>query len=135
LGTDGVASNNSQDLFGEIKLAALLQKNLRSDPTALPAYQVLRMATANGAKAQGRPNSGCIRQGYEADLILLDFHSPRQCLTIDPMANLVYSCTGRDVAMTMCQGRILYENGEYKTIDIEKTMYEAKKVGKELGLV
>ena len=127
LGTDGMASNNTHDLFEEIKLASILQKCGQKDPTALPALQVLEMATVNGAKAQGR-QGGMIKEGYDADLVLLDFNNPRQTPCYDPLVNLAYSTTGRDVAMTMCQGKILYENGEFKTIDIEKIQHEVKEI-------
>ena len=131
LGTDGMASNNSHDLFEEIKLASILQKYLQEDPTAVPAFQALEMATVNGAKAQGR-QGGMIVEGYDADLVLLDFDNPRQVPYFDPIVSLAYSVTGRDVVMTLCQGRILYENGEYTTIDIEKIQHEAKKIATAL---
>lgn len=127
LGTDGMASNNSHDLFEEIKLASILQKCTQADPTAAPAQSVLEMATINGAKAQGR-QGGQIKEGFDADLALLDFNTPRQIPCYAPLTSLAYSTTGRDVVMTLCQGRVLYENGEYKTLDIEKTMHEAKKI-------
>jgi len=127
LGTDGMASNNTHDLFEEIKLASILHKYAEKDPTALPAKEVLKMATVNGARAQGR-KGGQIKEGLDADLILIDFDSPRQVPCTDPAISLAYSTTGRDVVMTLCQGRILYENGEYKTIDIEKIIYDAKEI-------
>ncbi len=129
LGTDGMASNNSHDLFEEIKMASVLQKYAVNDPTVLPASQVLKMATVNGAKAQGRSaESGMIDEGLDADVILLDFNTPRQTVCHDTVLNLAYSVTGQDVCLTMCKGKILYENGEYTTIDIEKLLYEARKV-------
>lgn len=131
LGTDGMASNNTHDLFEEIKIASILQKCEKKDPTAIPAMEVLKMATVNGAKGQGR-QGGLIAEGYDADLVLLDFDSPRQVPCYDPLVSLAYSTTGRDVAMTLCQGRVLYENGEFMTIDIEKILYEAKRIKGEL---
>ncbi len=131
-GTDGVASNNSTDLFEEIKLGCILQKAITSDPTVVPAVQALKMATVNGAKAQGRAHCGMIKEGFDADIVMLDFHSPRQTVCYDPLAHTVYSVTGRDVALTMCQGKILYENGEYKTIDVEKVMFDANNYAKIL---
>jgi len=128
LGTDGVSSNNSHDLFEEMKMASLLQKYATSDPTALPAYEALQMATANGAKAQGRGHeSGMIKEGYDADLLLIDFDNPRQTVCYEPVLNLAYATGGRDVEMTICRGRVLYEKGEFKTIDIEKTLHNARK--------
>lgn len=127
LGTDGMASNNTHDLFEEIKLASILQKCTCENPMALPAFQVLEMATVNGAKGAGR-EGGLIREGYDADLVLLDFNSINQIPSFDPLINLAYSTTGNNVIMTLCQGRILYENGEFTTIDIEKIKSEAKKI-------
>lgn len=129
LGTDGMASNNSNDLFEEMKFSSLLQKNKYKDTTILPACDVIKMATINGALAQGREKeSGKIQIGYDADLILLDFNSTRQTACYDYLSNIVFSCTGGDVVLTMCKGKILYENGEHKTIDVEKLIYEAKKM-------
>jgi len=127
LGTDGMASNNSHDLFEEMKMASLLQKYATNDPTAAPAMQVLEMATINGAKCQGRAHeSGMLKVGYDADMLMIDFDNPRQTACYDPALNLAYSTTGRDVEMTLCRGKVLYEKGEYKTIDIEKLLYDAR---------
>jgi len=135
LGTDGPSSNNSQDLLADLKLASILQKNHTDNPTSLPAYEALKLVTVNGAKAQGREKeSGQIAVGFDADIVMLDMCSPRQTPVIDPIASVVYSCTGRDVELTICQGRILYEKGEYKTIDIEKAIFDAKQATKKLGI-
>jgi len=134
IGTDGVASNNSHDLFEELKMASILQKYALEDPTALPAFETMQMATVNGAKSQGRAHeSGMIKEGYDADVLLLDFDNPRQTVCYDPMLNLAYSTSGRDVEMTIVRGKVLYEKGEYKTIDIEKTLHDARRA-KEIFL-
>jgi len=128
IGTDGVASNNSHDVFEELKMASVLQKYISNDPTALPAFDALKMATVNGAKAQGRGHSsGMIKVGCDADILLIDFDNPRQTVCYDPVLNLAYSTSGRDVEMTMCRGKILYEKGEFKTIDIEKILFDARR--------
>jgi len=125
LGTDGVCSNNNHDLFEEIKMAALLQKYISRDASALPAYEAVKMATVNGAAGQGREGeTGRISPGYDADLIMLNLDAPHLFPLNDPYAVLAYSARGSDVCMTMVQGKILYENGEYKTIDIEKIRNE-----------
>jgi len=129
LGTDGVSSNNSHDLFEEMKMASILQKYATGDPTAMPAPEALVMATVAGAKAQGR-DSGLLDEGYDADMLLMDFNNPRQTVCYDPQLNLVYSASGRDVEMTICRGRVLYEKGEFKTIDIEKTLHDAREAQK-----
>ena len=125
LGTDGVCSNNNHDLFEEIKTAALLQKYAAGDPSVLPAYEVIKMATVAGAISQGRENeTGRIIPGFDADLIMLNLDAPHLFPMYDPRAVVAYSAKGSDVCFTMVQGRVLYENGEYKTIDIEKARYE-----------
>ena len=127
LGTDGVCSNNNHDMFEEIKTAALLQKYVTGDPSAMPAYEAIKLATVNGAKGQGRENeTGRIVPGYDADIIMLNLDAPHLFPLNDPCAAVAYAARGSDVCLTMIQGRVLYENGEYKTIDIEKTRYEVE---------
>jgi 5-methylthioadenosine/S-adenosylhomocysteine deaminase len=127
LGTDGVCSNNNHDLFEEIKTAAILQKYLTGDPSVLPAYEAIKLATVNGAAGQGRlGETGRILPGYDADLIMLNLDSPHLFPLNDPCAAVVYAARGSDVCLTMVQGRVLYENGEFLTIDLEKTRREAE---------
>jgi len=127
LGTDGACSNNNHDLFEEIKTAALLQKYLTKDPTALPAYQAIKLATVNGAIGQGRENeTGKIAVGYDADMIMLNLDSPHLFPLNEPCSVVAYSARGSDVCLTMVHGKILYENGEHKTLDMEKIRYEAE---------
>ena len=134
LGTDGCCSNNTHDLFEEIKLAALLAKGKNLDPSLLPAYAALKMATVNGARAQGRAHLGQIAPGMEADIILLDMDHPTTRPNLDPFGAVVYSATGRSVKLTMVQGRILYENGVFTTIDLEKAYAEAERYALPLVL-
>ena len=119
LGTDGVASNNSHDLLEEVKLAALLHKGVRRDPTAVTAHQALAMATVNGARALGR-NTGVIAPGKDADLILADFTHPNLIPCHDVEENLVFSARGSDVVMNMARGKVIYENGTFLTLDLER---------------
>ena len=128
LGTDGCCSNNTHDLFEEMKLAALLAKEAEGDPACLPAVEALKLATVNGAKAQGREGQiGRLEAGMEADLILLDMRTPTTWPLYDPVSAAVYSATGRNVCLTMVQGRILYENGRFTTLDIEEAYREAER--------
>lgn len=124
LGTDGVASNNNLNFFEELKLFATLNKALTGDPTFVTPSEALRVATRNGALAQGRDDCGLIKEGFKADLFVLDTDKPYMYPKHDMLANIVYSAQGSDVVLTMCDGKVLYENGEYKTIDIEKVTYE-----------
>ncbi len=128
LGTDGACSNNSLDLFEELKLAALLAKGSSLDPTALDAYSALELATVNGARAQGREGQvGRVEVGYEADLIMIDRLAPHMQPVYDPISTVVYSAHGSDVCMTMVAGRVLYRGGEWLTLDVQKAVEDVKK--------
>ena len=119
LGTDGVASNNSHDLFEEIKLAAILHKGVSGDPAAVSALQALEMATVNGARALGRTDTGVIAPGKTADLILLDCTRPGLTPCHEVHENLAFSARGSDVVMNMARGKVIYENGTFFTLDLE----------------
>ena len=109
LGTDGASSNNSLDMFEEIKAAALIHKGAGLDPTAVPAETALKMATINGAKALGFDNLGMIKEGYLADLVVVDLDTPHLRPIYDPISSLVYSAKCGDVEYTMVNGNIVYE--------------------------
>lgn len=128
LGTDGAASNNNLDIFKELKLAAILHKGVTQRADATDAHTLCRMATLEGARAQGRPDCGRIEVGQKADLILIDLDSLHNIPSYGCETTVAYSADSSDVRMTMVDGKILYENGEYTTIDIEKLKYEAKDV-------
>ena len=127
IGTDSSTSNNSLDFFEEMKALALLAKYKSGDPSFLTPMQVLYAATRAGALAQGRITSGLVKEGYRADLIVVDTDVPNMQPTHNILNNLVYSACGKDVCMTMVDGRVLYNDGEYKTIDIEKVMHDTNK--------
>jgi 5-methylthioadenosine/S-adenosylhomocysteine deaminase len=111
LGTDGCASNNSLDMFGAMKQAALLQKFAWNTQTALPAPEALHMATLAGARALGIP-SGKIEAGAPADLVLVNLGSPSLTPLFSEESNLVYAATGSSVDAVICGGRILMLHGE-----------------------
>lgn len=127
LGTDGAASNNNLNMMEEMHLAAVLHNGYTQDPTVMKPVQVLNMATRNGARLQGRTDTGSLQVGKKADLIAIDLSHPHLYPNLDPLALMVYSAQGSDVVMTMVDGRILYENGEFLTLDADKILYEAKK--------
>ncbi len=125
LGTDGAASNNNLDLFEEIKAAALLAKSRNQDPKALPAQAALLMATVCGARAQRREREcGMIKEGLDADLIMLDFTQPHLMPCHNVLSHLAYCASGHDVVMTMVRGKILYAAGKYNTIDLSAVVRE-----------
>lgn len=132
LGTDGSASNNKQDLLSEMQLAAILDKGVMRNAAAVPAANVLYAANAGGSISQGREPSDEIREGMTADLILISCDRPGVSPAEDALSTLVYATDRSDVVMTMVDGRILYENGEYNTIDIEKVCYDYKAARKVL---
>lgn len=125
LGTDGVSSHNSIDPFADMKLTAMLHNGVQQDATALSPYQALQIATANGGKALGR-KIGKIEVGYEADLILVDFEAPNNFPCHDVIENLVYSSRGSNVTMNMARGKVIYKNGVYYTIDLERVKKEVR---------
>lgn len=123
LGTDGVSSNNNQDMFEEMKVAAVLHCGVSRDPMAVTSMQALEMATVNGAKAMGR-KTGSIQPGYDADIILVDFQKPNLYPCHDIAENLVYAAKGNDVCLTMARGKVLYENGVFLTVDMDRVRRE-----------
>ncbi len=125
LGTDGVSSHNCVDFFSDVKLAACLHGGVRRDPLALTAPEALEMATVNGARALGR-DAGVIAPGKIADLILVDFSRPNLVPCHDPVENLVFSARGADVCMNMARGKLIYENGTFLTLDLEKIRAEVE---------
>ena len=126
LGTDGMSSNDNHDMFEEMKLAALLARVSSMDPMALSDAAVLKMATVNGAKAQGR-NAGVVKAGAQADLILVDFRSPNLQPCHDVSANLIYSAHGSNVCMNMARGSVIYENGNFLTLDLDEIYREVER--------
>ena len=118
IGTDGASSNNDLDLWSEMRSGAFLQKITTGDPAVLPAYEVLKMATVNGAHAIGRGEElGQIREGMLADLILIDLEKPHLSPGFDPAANLVYCGKSSDVDTVIVNGRIVVEHGKLLTLD------------------
>ena len=126
LGTDGVSSNNTTDLFEDMKLAAILQNGVRRDPAALNAWQAVEMATVNGARGLGRMDTGVLAPGRWADLILLDPEAPNLVPCHDAANQIAYAAHGSNVVLNMCRGKVIYENGEFLTIDREKTLQQVR---------
>lgn len=120
LGTDGPASNNAHNMFRDMYLFASIYKGYTGDPRVITPQQTLYAATRQGALAQGRNMSGLIAPGYTADLCVVDVTGPSMCPAFDMLANLVYSASGAEVVLTMCDGKVVYRDGVWPTIDVEK---------------
>lgn len=134
IGTDGPASNNDLDMFGNMKIAALLQKLQYMDPTVLPAQKVLEMATIDGARALALERAvGSLEVGKRADIILLDFRKPHLTPLHNVYANIVYSARGSDVDSVIVDGNMLMEEREVKTLDEEEVMERAQKTASDLS--
>lgn len=113
IGTDGPASNNCLDMFREMFLVTGLQKIREKDAAVCDAQNVLIMAAKNGALAMGLVDSDCLSEGKNADLIMIDLNQPNMQPLNSIASNLVYSGSKSNVKMTMINGKILYENGEF----------------------
>jgi len=125
LGTDGAGSNNAQNLFNEMRLCGILHKGVKLNPEIVPANEVLKMATINGAKAFADKEIGIIEEGKKADLIILDIDKPNYYpLDNERMINaLIYSSNSSDVETVIIDGKIVMKNKEILTIDEEKVKY------------
>lgn len=133
LGTDGAASNNNLNMFEEMHLAALIHKGVGQNPELVGARQAFMMATANGARAIGfGDDTGVIRAGMKADLILLDMDKPHLVPMNDPFSAVVYSAQGSDVDTVIVDGRVLMEHRELTTIDEERVKHEAAEISRRL---
>jgi len=135
IGTDGSTTNNSLDMFGEMKTLSLLQKSSRWDPTALPAQKVLDLATIDGARAVRMDHLiGSIEVGKRADLVIMDGRAAnlRPCRSSTIVSNLVYSSFGTNVKTVICDGTVVMRDREIVTMDEGKVLAEAEDAARAL---
>ena len=126
LGTDGAASNNRLDMFGEMRLTALLAKGQSNRADELPAYQALQMATLNGAKALGLGDRiGSLVKGKMADITAVDFSAPELSPCYDPVSHLVYSAGREHVSNVWVDGKILVKEGKLTTLNEQEILAKA----------
>jgi 5-methylthioadenosine/S-adenosylhomocysteine deaminase len=121
LGTDSAASDDSLDMFEEMRFAVLLQRGIYSDVLAIDAARILELATIGGAAALGLDTViGSLEAGKRADFIAVDLSSTAAFPSEDPYSAIVYSCSASDVLLTMIGGNIVYRNGEYSQVDADE---------------
>ncbi|MBU4371552.1 MAG: amidohydrolase family protein [Proteobacteria bacterium] len=129
LWTDGCASNNDLDLFGEMGMAAKLHKVFTGDPTVLPAEKVVEMATIGGACVLGMADRiGSITPGKEADIILVDIRKPHLTPLYNPFSHLVYAARGADVVTSIIGGRIVMKERRLLQIELAAVMEEVRMI-------
>ncbi|MFD0711196.1 amidohydrolase family protein [Paenibacillus sp. GCM10027626] len=134
LGTDSAASNNNLDLFDEIRLAALIHKGVSGDPTAVPAYEALKMGTVYGAQAIGQASDiGMLKVGMKADFIAIDSEQPHFYPQTEMISHLVYAGSGRDVKHVWVDGEQVVRNGICTLIDEEQVLAEAQRCFERLS--
>jgi len=134
-GTDGSTTNNSLDMFAEMKSLGLLQKASRWDPTVCNAQQLLDFATINGAKAIGMQDSlGSIEPGKYADIVILSGRSPnlRPLVPENIIANIAYSANSLNVRTVLCQGDVVVDDGRVATLDVDDVMDRSEDVWRSL---
>ncbi len=126
IGTDGVASNNSQNMFREMYMLATIHRGFEHNTVGLSPKDILYAATAAGAYAQGRKDCGSLRVGNKADLVVLDVDNPWMQPVSNMLTNVVYSESGEDVVLTMVDGNVVYRDGEWSGIDVEKAIAQTQ---------
>lgn len=124
IGTDGAASNNCLDMFKEMFLVAGLSNLREMDAASLDAMEILEMATVNGAKAMGLNKADTLAKGKMADIIMIDLQQPNMQPIHNMAKNIVYSGSKSNIKMTMINGKILYQNGEYFVGETPKEIYK-----------
>lgn len=133
IGTDGAASNNALDFFREMYLVTALAKYREADASVCDANRVLEMACVGGARAMGLTDCDCIAPGKKADLVVINLHRPNMHPLNNISKNLVYAGSKENVRMTMVNGKVLYENGEFFIgDDAGKIFAEADKISESL---
>ena len=133
LGTDGIGSTTTLDMFEEMKTAAYLQKVNTMEPTSIKAYDILKMATIEGARVLGLDNEiGTLEPGRKADMIFIRTDKLHLCPDNDVCTNIVYSENGADVDTVMIDGKIIMQNRKMINLDEKEVMKQVKKIAKRL---
>lgn len=132
IGTDGAASNNCLDMFREMFLVTGLQKVREEDASACPAFDVLRMATTGGALAMGLEDCDVLAEGKCADFAVIDLMQPNMQPVHNIAKNLVYAGSKQNICMTVVNGKVLYENGRFLTVDANEVYERANRIARTI---
>ncbi|MDE7289456.1 MAG: amidohydrolase [Oscillospiraceae bacterium] len=131
IGTDGPASNNALDMFREMYLASVLQKIKENDAAAMPADAVLKMAVSGSALAMGLTDCDELAEGKKADIVVIDLDQPNMQPLNNTVKNVVFAGSKSNVKMTVSDGVIVYEDGNFPTLDKEKIFANANEIIEE----
>lgn len=137
VGSDGMASNNNHNLFSDLYVMLLIYKGYNLDPTAIEPKQALMAATRMGALSQGREDCGLLKEGYRADICIMDTTGPQWCPMTDPIYNVVYAGDGSDVVLTICDGEVVFDanapfDSRFAGIDIDRVKAEVSQRAKRI---
>ena len=133
IGTDGAGSNNALSMFREMYLDCVLSNVETKNAAAVDPFTILKAGTSGGALCMGLTDCDVLDAGKKADLILIDMNKPCMQPENNIIRNLVYSGDNSIVKMTMIDGKILYEDGKFTTIDINEVISECNKLKKDLA--
>ncbi len=131
IGTDGASSNNNLNMHEEINLASILQKGVNRNSEMYSPSEMFKIACKNGAISQGRMDCGAIKVGNRADIVIYDLDKPHLYPVYDVLATIMYSAAASDICLNMVDGKVLYKDGIYTTIDIEKAKFNANRIRDE----
>ena len=132
IGTDGAGSNNSLSMFREMYLDTVLSNVLTDNAAAVDPFKILKAGTSGGALCMGLKDCDVLAQGKKADIIMIDMDKPSMQPENNIVRNIVYSGDNSCVKMTMIDGKILYEDGKFTTIDYEQTRKKCNELLTEL---
>ena len=133
IGTDGAGSNNALSMFREMYLDTVLSNVETNNAAAVDPFTILKAGTTGGALCMGLKDSDVLDQGKKADIIMIDMNKPSMQPENNVVRNIIYSADNSVVKMTMIDGKILYEDGRYLTLDIDEVFLECNKLKKDLA--
>lgn len=133
IGTDGAGSNNALSLFREMYLDTVLSNIETNNAAAVDPFTILKAGTTGGALCMGLKDSDVLDQGKKADIIMIDMNKPSMQPENNIVRNIIYSADNSVVKMTMIDGKILYEDGRFTTLDMDEIIRECNKFKKDLA--